>query len=55
MHQPVEVTFDGVLGPTPSTATSTNRTNFFRPTAAFLGVFVVVFFLTVTLEASFAR
>jgi hypothetical protein len=54
MHRPVEVTFAGVLGPTPSAATPTNRTDFFRTTAAFLGVFTVGFFLTVTLEASFA-
>ena len=51
----VEVIFTKVIGPTPSAATRTNRTNFFSTAAAFLGIFTVVFFLTVTLEASFAR
>jgi hypothetical protein len=55
MRRLVEVIFTRVMGPTPSAATCTNRTNFFSTTAAFLGIFIVVFFLTVTLEASFAR
>jgi hypothetical protein len=54
MVRPVELVLTGVTGPTPSSTTLKNRTSFFCTIGATFGSFTVPFFLSGTLEESFA-